>query len=101
MKKRKKHNDIKSCEICGLDSASALERHHIIPRSDPRSTDYESNIAVICGSCHNEVHLGLKIIEGRYMTTGGQRLFWHMSGDRYHIREGVVLLDSGLADIRG
>jgi hypothetical protein len=88
------------CEICGLLSQSALERHHIIPRTDPRCTDFESNIATICGSCHNEVHAGDKIIEGRFVTTSGTRLFWHTSGSAHKISEGVILLPSGLADIR-
>lgn len=89
------------CEICGLKNPSALERHHIIPRTDPRCTNFESNIATICGSCHNEVHAGGKIIEGRFVTTGGKRLFWHLPGQTPIIREGVILLPSGMADIRG
>jgi hypothetical protein len=88
------------CEICGLKSGSAIERHHIIPRTDPRSTNKASNIASICGSCHNEVHAGTKVIEGRFLTTSGNNLFWHNIGELPKIREGVILLDSGLADIR-
>jgi hypothetical protein len=73
----------------------------MIPRTDPRCTDLPSNIAHICGSCHNEVHAGDRIIEGRYLTSSGVRLFWHRRGEPYQIREGIILLPSGLAEIRG
>jgi uncharacterized ferredoxin-like protein len=88
------------CEICGLNSPKALENHHIIPQTDPRCTNNFSNIAIICGSCHNEVHAGIKIIEGRYMSTVGNKLFWHLDGEKPIIRSGVFLLKSGLAEIR-
>ncbi len=92
--------DHSKCEICALESAAAIELHHIIPRTDPRCTENMSNLAIICGSCHNEVHKGIKVIEGRYQTTSGYRLFWHMDGAPHTIRPGVFLLKSGLADIR-
>lgn len=88
------------CEMCGLHSAKAIERHHIIPRTDPRCTDEPINIASICGSCHNEVHAGEKIIEGRYLTSSGVKVIWHKSGEPFIVREGVILLPSGMAEIR-
>jgi hypothetical protein len=96
--KRKVWSEKYECEICGLDSVSALERHHIIPTTDPRSTNQPSNIAVLCGSCHNEVHAGLKIIEGRFSTTAGNILFWHKRNESFHICRGVILLENGLAE---
>jgi len=89
-----------TCEMCGLLSKTALERHHMIPRTDPRCTDLPDNIANICGSCHNEVHAGEKIIEGRYVTTGGHKLFWHRSGTGPVIRAGIKLLPSGFVEIQ-
>ena len=72
----------------------------MIPRTSPRCTDLPDNIATICGSCHNEVHAGQKIIEGRFATTGGVRLFWHKHGDACIITEGIILNDLNIADKR-
>ncbi len=91
---------VSTCEICGLVSPAAIELHHIIPRTDARCTDHPSNLAAVCGSCHNEIHKGYKIIEGRYQTSAGLRLFWHLVNQPHTIRPGVYLLTSGLADIR-
>lgn len=84
--------------MCG--AVGQIERHHIVPRTDSRSTDSSENIASICGSCHNDIHAGQKIIEGRYITTCGIKLFWHSKGDKHIINEGIILHDSGIAEIR-
>ncbi len=88
------------CEICALQSAAAIELHHIIPQTDPRCTNDPFNLAAICGSCHNEVHKGFKIIEGRYQTSIGLKLFWHEVDKPHTIRPGIYLLKSGMAEIR-
>ena len=88
------------CEICGFDFKSAIHVHHIIPRTDPKCTDAESNYAYLCDNCHNQVHALELIIEGRYLTTEGQKLFWHKKGEKYHIIPGVILNADGTATIQ-
>lgn len=81
MRKLKKIRDKVICEICGLDKKNILHRHHIIPRMDPRSTDINANIGILCPNCHNLVHSGEIIIIGVYKTTGGVELMWFRKGD--------------------
>lgn len=51
------------CEICGEKNTKVLDRHHIIPRTDPKCTNDDYNLAIICSSCHRKVHAGaIKII---------------------------------------
>lgn len=87
------------CEICDFAKKRALHLHHIIPRTDPRSTDLASNLACICSNCHNLVHAGEIIIEGRYFTTAGNKLFWYKKGGKHTIRPGVILNKDGSATI--
>lgn len=96
----KKLAHITQCEICGLDEPKALERHHIIPTTDKNSTDFEDNLAVICGSCHNLVHSNMIVIEGRFLTTSGYKLFWHKFGDSHIIIPGVHLNADGSATVK-
>lgn len=70
-----------SCEICGLRKKSILHRHHIIPRADDRSTNSDSNLAVLCPNCHSCVHSGDIIIIGLYKTTNGPQLIWFKRGE--------------------
>lgn len=39
----------------------------------------------ICAACHDEIHEGLKVIEGWITTTNGKELAWHEVGvpDQY------------------
>lgn len=57
------------CEICGENEKSALHKHHIIPRTDPLSTNDDNNLAIICASCHNKVHANIIKIIGIYPST--------------------------------
>jgi len=57
------------CEICGYDRPAAINYHHIIPRCDPRCTNDNNNLAVVCHSCHDLVHSGEIIIIGVYSST--------------------------------
>lgn len=91
----------KKCEVCSCCINEIIHKHHIIPRTDPRSTDNDSNLAYLCPSCHSKVHVGQIIIEGVFLTTTGFRLFWHKSGEEHIVREGIFLLTDGTADIRG
>ena len=69
------------CEVCGCTSVDALNIHHIIPRADPKSHNNNSNLAIICANCHNEVHAGNIILLGVYQSTGGRILMWHKKED--------------------
>lgn len=69
------------CEICGNKDKSILHKHHIIPRIDPRSTNKNENLALICPNCHTLVHLGEIIIIGVYKSTAGVNLVWFKKGD--------------------
>lgn len=87
------------CEICNTRQRTVIDKHHIIPRTDPRCTDDLGNIAIICSNCHRRVHAHEIIIEGVFATTDGCRLFWHYSGENYTIRPGVMLKADGTADV--
>ena len=81
------------CEICGETNRAVLDLHHIIPRTDERSTDLMSNLAYLCSNHHREVHAGIYVIEGWYMTTGGRKLYWHRENEPYNIRPGIIFRD--------
>lgn len=95
----KKNSHIFACEICDLAEIKALERHHMVPRTDSKSTNDPDNLAVICSACHRLVHACEVIIEGRYLTTDGYKLFWHRKDQPFKIRPGIILNDDGTAVI--
>lgn len=72
----------KNCEICGLENIAILHRHHVIPRQDPRSTNGDNNIAILCPNCHYKVHTGELIIIGVYRTTAGLNTIWFKNGEK-------------------
>lgn len=85
------------CEICGLRKKSILHRHHIIPRTDSRSTNSDYNLAILCPNCHGCVHTGDVIIVGVYNTTGGLKLIWFKRGESPPIpREFWLIKDNPL-----
>ncbi len=43
-----------ACFICGEDTPSVLERHHIIPRRYDGTND-EKNLVVLCANCHRAI----------------------------------------------
>lgn len=69
------------CEMCGLTKKAILHRHHIVPRVDPRSTNSDNNLAILCPNCHSYVHSGDFIIIGLYQSTGGLQLLWYKKGE--------------------
>ncbi len=69
------------CEMCGLEKKSILHRHHIIPRTDTRSTDSDDNLAIVCPTCHSLIHTGEFIVIGLYQSTGGIKLMWFRNGE--------------------
>lgn len=91
---------IRQCEICGMDHEKALERHHILPRTSPNTSNDPEWIAVICGNCHTLTHACEIVIEGRYMTSGGSKLFFHRKGQPYVMRPGIILHSDGTAIIK-
>lgn len=82
----------KKCEVCGLAQPKALEEHHAIPRSDPRSHNNNSNLVILCGSCHNLIHSGEVIIVGIYKSTGGRVVMHHRRGEESPLEEEYWLI---------
>jgi hypothetical protein len=73
----------KFCEICGFAKRSILHRHHIIPRQDPRSTNSDNNLAVLCPTCHSLTHTGYFVIIGIYESTDcNAELMWFKKGEK-------------------
>ena len=66
------------CEIC--NDHEAYHDHHIHSKAYDGSNK-SFNIASLCPNCHNEVHLGKIIIEGRFLTDDGYMLIWHRAGE--------------------
>lgn len=65
-----------SCYVC--EEKTNLESHHIRPQSssskDSKKVHSKSNIVVLCGKCHDEVHNGKLEIKGWKQTTKGKIL---------------------------
>lgn len=68
------------CEICGYNNPSALNVHHIIPRCDPRCTNNNYNLSIVCHICHDLIHAGEITIIGVYDSTNGRKLMWFKEG---------------------
>ena len=71
----------KSCEICGFNNPDNLHLHHIIPRTDKRSSNNLNNLACICPTCHSLTHTGDIIIIGVYTSTAGRMLMFFKKGE--------------------
>jgi hypothetical protein len=70
-----------TCEICGDVRVAALNVHHIIPRCDPRCTNDNHNLAIVCHTCHDLIHAGEFTIIGVYDSTSGRKLMWFRAGE--------------------
>lgn len=64
----------KTCEICGIETFT--DKHHIVSKSKGGS-NHPSNLTNLCPNCHRAVHMGEIILESKFMTTDGMKLFWH------------------------
>jgi len=62
------------CEVCSKDK-DFIKKHHIQSRT-LGGLDADYNFAYICSDCHDKVHYGLIIIEGRFGSTKGNILVW-------------------------
>jgi len=70
-----------SCEICGDPRKSALNIHHIIPKCDPRCTNNNYNLSIVCHTCHDLIHAGEIVIIGVYDSTDGRKLMFFRQGE--------------------
>jgi hypothetical protein len=69
------------CEICNYDRSAALNIHHIIPKCDPRCSNDNHNLAIVCHTCHDLIHAGEIVIIGVYSSTAGRKLMWFRDGE--------------------
>lgn len=69
---------MKICEICSTKTFT--DDHHIKSKSLGGS-DSSYNIATVCPTCHRLIHRGVIVLEGRFLTTKGEVLFWHKNGE--------------------
>jgi len=79
-KNRKAINRSGTEACCVCKNIDFLHTHHINGRDIPNS-DHASNLADLCPSCHNRVHMGEVIIERWVMTSAGHELIWHKKGE--------------------
>lgn len=70
----------RKCQICGSTESDNLEVHHIRERqtsslagrlADGSSVHAQSNLAVICDSCHDEIHRGNLEVQPPIQTSDG------------------------------
>jgi DNA mismatch repair ATPase MutS len=70
----------RKCQICGCTEADNLEVHHIRERqtsslagrlADGSSVHAQSNLTVICDSCHDEIHRGTLEVQPPIQTSDG------------------------------
>jgi DNA mismatch repair protein MutS len=69
----------RKCQICGSTEADNLEVHHIRERqtsqtgrlADGSSVHAQSNLTVICDSCHDEIHRGNLEVQPPIQTSDG------------------------------
>lgn len=68
---------MKSCEIC---SCRARHKHHIVSKSKG-GTNHQYNLCHLCPNCHDNIHRGEIIIEGKFLTSSGYQLIFHKKND--------------------
>ena len=74
--KNKKGSEL--CEIC--KEPHYLQAHHIEGRKI-KNADKPSNLIDICSNCHEKIHRGDIIIEGKFLTSNGLETFWHKKSE--------------------
>ena len=65
---------MKRCEIC--KRKAYVDKHHIHSKTYG-GINKQSNIAELCKYCHDLVHRGHIVLEGRFMTSEGNVLIYH------------------------
>lgn len=68
------------CDVC-TNQVNSTDKHHIISSSLGGSND-KHNIAKVCPNCHRDIHSGLVILEGWFLTSNGFQLIWHYNTDQ-------------------
>lgn len=77
----------KCCPLC--KRSVPLVGHHIHGREVRRWRE-PWNVAWICPTCHDSVHLYLIIIEGWFNIDGKRELVWRNKGEQPKLDEGAV-----------
>ena len=90
--KKRRHSGQKKlikefCEICKFNNPNALNLHHIIPRCDPRCTNNNYNLCVVCHVCHDLIHTGDITVIGVYDSTMGRKLLFFRKGENPPLEE--------------
>lgn len=57
------------CEICGNTNKEVLHKHHIVERTDPNTSNDDTNLAIVCANCHNKIHAGMIKVIGVFPST--------------------------------
>ena len=81
----KKKLILDKCEIEGCNERFALHKHHIIDRCLLNTTNHIDNLAILCATHHNYVHLGRLKIIGVYPSTkppNGRTLIYELDGKK-------------------
>lgn len=67
------------CEVCKIPFPF-LESHHIISKSKG-GDNKKLNKTNVCPNCHELIHRGLIILEGKVSSTAGYILIWRNKGE--------------------
>jgi len=85
------------CEVCGLRDKFILQYHHMIPQCDPRCTNSDGNIAILCPNCHVLTHAGEIYFIGVYLTSDGIMPIWFTKDEEPSVaREYWIIKDNPL-----
>jgi uncharacterized protein YlaI len=76
-----------ACDLCG--KVRTLVEHHIHGR-EVRGWNMAWNVTWVCPDCHEDVHLGEKVIEGWFGTVTGRELIWRLKGEAQKLAEGAM-----------
>lgn len=68
-----------NCEIC--NTITYTDKHHIISKTNGGNNS-KANIANLCPTCHRLTHKGIYIIEGRFLTSDGYKLIYHLKDEQ-------------------
>lgn len=64
MNNKKKSLILNKCEIDGCNETQCLHLHHIIPRTDPNTSNNPFNLLITCPTHHALIHVGVINILG-------------------------------------